>query len=483
MKKIVPLSLLFTLYLSPFIFAGTNVGFNYWPKGYSANILTNANWTTPNKTVVKRDLDQMASLGSKCIRLLLHSGETGFSGPTFSSTFNETKSNLPELVGFCKERDMKVVIAFGNNLYTSGNGNSGHRWWMDGWVDFSSFLSSVQTWMNGFIDSVENSSHANAVLYYDYENEWYDRQINSRWYLDYCYTWTNVPSGKKGLSVMRVPEDSDAAYDYALGSSKLLDYVAFHCYPYASVNSNLEQAYDQVISKHTNAVCIIGELGARTDQVSEDQQQNIVIDIIQRASNKNIPYSLHWMLWDGTISPAEAHGIGWSHNAPKDVMGGWAEQCTPVYNPDMEIGTGTPNGWSAGSSSPYSFYSGQSNTDSATNDRYARVQVDSSSGSAWLVSSYIPAISGQKFYVNAYIRSNMNNITISIYEYDSSYNYIQSSAGPTYNNPGWIFKSYQSWVGPWAPTLNANTSYVIIVISGISTNNPSYLDVDCVSGY
>ena len=114
--------------------SATVFGFNYWPAGYSCNILEAANWTTENKKIVEQDLNVMASMDTGCIRIMFWPQLSGFdtygggNGGGFSNLFDEQKANLPEFVQMCKDRDIKVIIAFGNNYFSSGDGTTGHRW-------------------------------------------------------------------------------------------------------------------------------------------------------------------------------------------------------------------------------------------------------------------------------------------------------------------------------------------------------------------
>lgn len=82
--------------------AGSTFGFNYWPAGYSCNVLKTANWTVANQDIVKADLDHMSSLGADVLRLVFWPQVSGYlltpgSGPggaTFTSDFTQERSNL-----------------------------------------------------------------------------------------------------------------------------------------------------------------------------------------------------------------------------------------------------------------------------------------------------------------------------------------------------------------------------------------------------
>lgn len=161
-----------------------------------------------------------------------------------------------------------------------------------------------------------------------------------------------------------------------------------------------------------------------------------------------------------------------------------------IQNPDMEEVNGSvPANWIAGGSVPISFYSGgPSFADAATNQWYARIRVDDSSGGAWLSSHLTPVTGGNRVFANAYIRSGMDNVRITIIEYDQNGNGIKSNPGPSFTPVGWSYNNYFQRVGSWSVKLAPNTHYIIVNVSGIarpgtSSVNPGYLDVDDVSAW
>lgn len=480
-------------------------GFNYWPHGYHCDALNNNNWTTV-RPIVAADLDHMASLSGGVIRIMFWPQVSGFliegnnGGGRFTNEFYEQKTNVVDFIRLAHERDIKVIVAFGNNYFDSGT-SAGHRWWMDAYgnspAGFTNFLNDTRIWMNGFVDSIEASPYKSAVIFYDYQNEYYRVHPYMGWYLTYLYDWSNVPAGKRGVSVLQVPEDvNDLQYQLSVGTgpqqgSRHLEYVDFHSYPAFPANPNIEGSYDYVKSKFPNSIVLLGEFGRTALNQSEEQaQQSTVLDVATRARNKGIPYYLNWMLWDNNacLTSNACPSFGYNPNSPRDVLGGMSSLLNIVQNPDMELRNGsTPANWMAAGSIPISFYSGgPSYGDAATNQWYARIRVDQSSGGAWLSSYLTPVTGGNRVFANAFIRSSMDNVTMSIVEYDQNGNGITYSSGPSFNPVGWSFNNYLQRVGSWSVTLTPNTRYIIVNISatarpGTSSSNPGYLDVDAVS--
>jgi hypothetical protein len=472
--------------------AGT-FGFNYWPYGYSCKALNSANWAVLRPQVAA-DFDHMASLGGGVVRLMFWPQESGFrmkenfGGGEFTSEFYEQTANVPDIVRLASERNLKVIIVFGNNYFDLGNGTSGHRWWMGSYTNFANFLGDTRTWVNGFVNAVESSPWRSAVLFYDYENEYYLDNPNMGWYLTYLYDWSAIPAGKRGVSVLRVPADvDDLKYQLQVGGGPMqgnrsLDYVDFHSYPAVNHNANIEASYDAVKSRFPGSTVLLGEFGRTTaSPADEGPQQQTVLNLMSRALAKGIPYFMNWMLWDKTpgTDPAST-AWGYDPHSPKDVLGGASDLLGLVDNPDMEVANGSrPAAWDVGGSVPVtlSLMSG----DPATNLRYARVQASSPSGSVWLVSNLTPVTGGKRVFVNSYIRSNLVGIRMNIVQYDQSLNRTQDLSGPAFTPSGWSFNNYLRRAGSWSGTLRSDTRYVIVSVSGNLVSAPGYLDVDAVS--
>jgi hypothetical protein len=476
-------------------------GFNYWPAGYSCDVLTNANWTVANRNTVQSQLDQMSSLGADVIRFMFWPQKSGWAlqhgggpgGATFTTDFSEELNNLPTLLGYCSSRGIKVIICFGNNYYDLGNGTPGHRYWMDFYGNnddgFHDFLNDTKYWINGFVNAIQGP-YASTILYYDYENEFSRSDPNNGWYIGFLYDWiTNIPVGKRGCSVAQVdstsPYSGDDVQDLKDSlPGRPLDFVDYHVYPPSGNNTNVEACYDSVKNRFSNATVLLGEFG-RESAGSEANQQTTVVDVGTRARNKNIPYNLHWMFLDNAIN-TNTFGWGYSTHNPKHVMGGMSTLNNIIYNPDAEIVTaGQPAGWSAGSSGSVSLYSmGPSTGDAAANSYYARLQCNTPSAAVWLNAQTLVVSGGQKMFVNCFFRSNMTNIRIRISEYNSTWGSLASSTAPGYDPSGWSWNNYLGRVGPWSIQLNANTHYVIVSVLGTNTTGPvGYLDVDVASAH
>lgn len=220
-----------------------------------------------------------------------------------------------------------------------------------------------------------------------------------------------------------------------------------------------------------------------------------VMDLVDRAIAKNIPYALHWMLWDhapDTPVPesdrsAQNFGMGYSPHAPKDVLGSLASRFGLVPNPDMEtIASGRPTGWWAGGSVPIEFFaSGVSPTDSATHSHYFRVQTGSTCSSpscvVWAQSGLFPVTGGTRLYLNGYVRSNMSGVRMNVVQYDGNSNRLADISGPAFTPSGWSWNNYLQRVGSWSAVLAPDARKVIVAITGTPATPPAYLDVDAVS--
>ena len=419
--------------------SASTFGFNYWPYGYSCRALDNANWATLRPQVAA-DFDHMASLGGGVVRLMFWPQESGFQisggfgGGSFTSEFYEQTANAPDIVRLAWERNLKVIIAFGNNYFDAGNGTAGHRWWMEGYTDFSLFLGDTRTWVNGFVNAIESSPWKSAILFYDYENEYYRETPYAGWYLSYLYDWSAIPAGKRGASVLQVPADvDDLKFQLQTGGGPLqgnrpLDYVDYHSYPAVNHNPNIEASYDAVKSRFPSSTVLLGEFGRATaGPADEGAQQLTVLDVMSRARAKGIPYYLNWMFWDKTpgTDPVST-AWGYDPHSPKDVLGGASSLLGLLDNPDMEVASGSrPASWDVGGSVPVTL--ALMSGDPATNLRYARLQTSSASGAVWLVSSMTPVAGSRRVFLDAYIRSNLRDIQMNIVQYDQFGNRTRTS--------------------------------------------------------
>lgn len=466
-------------------------GFNYWPGGYSCDVLYETNWTVPNKEIVKADLDLMASFSTQMLRLMVWPQKSGYNiqigaGSEFTQDFEDVTDNFLEILEMCSKRDIGVILSFGNNYFVSINQATDKYWWEEAYGTgdsaFTEFLGDTRIWMNGFIDKIEASPWASTVRYYDYLNEWSALRKNAVWYLQYVYEWTNVPEGKRYLSLLHVQEGLNDAVEAksALGDNPV-DAVDFHSYPLMNHMADIEAGFDLTRVSFPTIPIYLGEYGAAGITAGDETtQQATVLDLYNRASAKGFAGMLHWMLWDNAPPSAnQIIGWGYTYHEPKDVMGAMAELLSLVPNPDMENLNGIePAGWSAGGTVPFTFYY---NTSAATNSLCARILVNNTAGKAWMSSSLIPATGGKKLFLNCFIRSSMENIQMSVTEFDINQQQIAVFNGPSITPPAWQWYSYTHLAQSWFIPLSKQARFITVSVGGQVTTNPSILDVDTVT--
>lgn len=486
--------------------AASTLGFNYWPTGYDCGVLNNANWTTANKAIIQRELDHMASLGGGVIRLVVHpqssgwwlqttcptgGGSNGPGGSIFCPNFTEQTANVVDMIGLCKARNMKVIIAFAN--YFQGPTNSPTYWanfYGSGTTNYTHFLWDVQHWIDGFVDSIEASANASSVLYYDIQNEYDAAFPYSDWYSTFVFDWSTMPALKKGHSVLSL---ADAQSLSSAMGSRVLKFTDFHCYPTMcpADQAILENYYDSMRGLFPSSQTIMGEFGRWAQYTTDEANQNCTVkDVASRAKTKGILYHLHWLFMDKEFNNQNYFGLGYSTHYMKDTMGGLSSVENLIYNPDMELpGTGAPpTSWGFGSSTGNNTTftaGGPSSTDARTNLYYGRITRTAASGSVWMnVPTFaVTGTSGKKLYVNFFLRSSMTNIYPAIHEYDANWNPLGTLNGASYTPPTWTWYNYLAVVGTQSFTLASGTKNIIISIIGTSTSNPSYLDVDTISAF
>ncbi len=467
--------------------SSSTLGFNYWPGDLKCQSLNNANWTTI-RSRVESDLDHMASLNVGIIRLMFWPQLSGFKlypwGGGFISEFYEQKTNLIDFLSLCQARKIKVNITFGNNFYTAGNGNPDHRWWMDAYSDFNTFLNDTVFWINGFVNSVESSPYSETVIMYDYENEWHSEAINSGWYIREIYDRTKVPKGKRGCSILRIPTGANDLHnelsiniDPDIGKRNL-DYVDFHSYPYYPAHADIELAYEQLQNIFPNSTVLMGEFGHPCQSSSyESSQENIIMDLMNRSINKNISYYMNWCFHDSDISG----GDGWAYtfDEPKDVMGAASELFSPILNPDMEnLLNDKPENWTTGEAIGVDFLY---NSEAATGSFCARLRSKQISGKACISSEPVTIEGGRKLFLNCFVRSSMENIHMAVEEYDNSMNLLAKSEGPEFTPTTWKWYNYLQNAGSFNLNLYPETKYIIVSVKADYSTTSSYLDIDTVS--
>jgi hypothetical protein len=523
--------------------AGPSVfGFNYWPPSDNCTILTDAKWNSYGRPQVAADLDHMASLGAGVIRLMFWPEFCGFAPPatgnaTMTGDYQQEVSNLLELLDKAAARNMKVIIAFGNDWFYHKcdsacgpyqNEPGGKQNWQYYYKDrpddgsrFATFLGDSVTWINTLVDKVHYSGRDGAVLYYDYQAEYTKTQPNNGgvpnagWYMTFMYQYSHIPPGKRGVSPFKVaqpgdpnPDLDDVAdlryqFNSVFGSSWHLDFVAWDSYfdngPNV-INTNIQGSYDRVKGIFPDSTVLLSEFGSNSNYPSsgccEQGQQQTVYNVVNAVRDRGIPYYLNWWLWDGAFDPNNPFGQAWGgsyRDQPKDILGGFSQNVQRlIQNGDMEQASGAPLHWSASGTVPVSLVDmGPYQPDAATNNWYARLQASGqSSDSAWLVSEGVSVRGGDTVYLNGFIRSNMANITMNVIEYDSSYNWLRTSGGPGFTPSGWSWNNYLShtaaqygWSDGWHVSLRSDTRIVIIMIHADVRSSPAYLDVDTVSAW
>jgi hypothetical protein len=501
----------------------STLGFNYWPGGWGgpnqycdSQVLSNANWTAANKAIIQRDLDHMASLGAGVIRFVLWPGSDGWilssnsphgpGGAQFTSIFAEQTTNIVELIGFCKARNMKVIICFANSYMgkpCDWNQTCDFFWQTfylppaggDDILAFTHFLWDTQYWIDGFVSSIEGSANASTVLYYDMFSEYDALLPHMDWYDTFVFDWSTIPNGKKGQSVLSI---SDAeALRVAMGTTRLqnLTFTDFHCYPTTTntndINAQIDQFYDTMRAKFPLSTTIMGEFGHITQFTTQEaDQQTIVTTVANRAKTRNILYHAHWLLFDKEINPNNYYGLGYTPHYMKDAMGGLSSLENLIYNSDLEIpATGAvPTNWGFGSSPTGNTTftaGGPSQANACTNSWYGRITRTVASGSVWM---NVPAFAigsptNKKLYVNFFLRSSITNISPTIHEYDGNWDSLGMQTGTSYTPLTWTWYNYRTSVGAQSFTLNNATRNIIVTINGTSISNPAYLDVDTVSAF
>jgi hypothetical protein len=473
-------------------------GFTYWPAGYSCNVLYDENWTAENKAIVESDIDTMASYSTSLLRLmvwpqvsgyLLYNGTNGGhwgDGGFFNSDFDEVTTNFLDIVQMCHERGIKILLSFGNSYHTSLYQETPKiYWWELGYGDNSSgllnFCADSTTWENGFIDKIEASPWADTVIYYDYHPEWSSLRHGTAEYITYLYDHTHVPAGKRYISPLILNDWHNDANELKLAlGSRIVDVIDFHVYPYDDFCADIEYCYGLVHAAYPSSQVYIGECGSSGDS-NEPAQQSVVLDISQRARALKLEGFTHWMLWDNAPpNPRAIYAWGYDADTPKDVMGGMAELFSLAPNSDMEHLFGNqPQNWTAGGTVPLTF--NDSNSSPAANSYCARIQVNNTSGKAWMTSALIPVQSGKKLFVNFYVRASMNNVGVTVSEYDANKNELAKIVGPTFSPLQWKWYGYMRNIGSWFAPLSDQTRFITISIGGAVNSNPSILDVDAVA--
>jgi hypothetical protein len=498
-------------------------GFSYWPHGKNSSTTLGADpeyWPSM-RPVVERDLDQIVSMGGGHVRLVLSPSADPvrvwkLAGPdqgVNETLLQEQATNLVQLLGLCRDRGLKVTIAFANTYIRRMDADQ--YWWewgygpqtedpsdTDGW---DRFLADALRWVDGYVTKVEQSPvEASAVIGYEYQNEVTARNPWSWPYVRHLYDNVAVPPGKRAESVLVVSEDvspADAPFVSGLGG-RHLDYVNFHSYPGSDIplNPNIESSYDDMVAKLSDSTIFLGEFGRSTpknddgtiDQAAEDAQRATVVDIINRAKLKRIPYYLHWMLWDDSPPSSKPIGLGYEPHQPKDALGSALPLTSRLRNSDMEEGSGSLAAWTATGTSTVPGNDlgvtldqhGSAGDRGATNVHYAHLGVENPPGHARLGSSPVYVTGGGLFAVDAYVRSNMSDVGLRVTQTLTSGDEIVTS-GPTFTPSGPTWNNWLHGAGDWRLCLNPTARKVEVTVHADadipSPTDPYYLDVDTVS--
>lgn len=333
-----------------------------------------------------------------------------------------------------------------------------------------------------------------------------------------------VPPTKAPVDDGVPPAANDGQFlAYRLGSSRQLNYVEFHSYPNSN-NQDVAATYDYLNTNgfshdpfgfhwgHFNASVILGEFGEETPaeegNAGEDQQETVVRSYLLAARDKAIPYYIHWQLWDSTPTgnaQEQTFGFGYSPHSPKDVLGGVAVDLKEntgvqlVANADMELRDpdAEPSNWSPDGNAPGAITLrrfGQTGIGlGATNDYYARLRADPPQPGAptdplprvWMDSdvSTIPGAPqpGRKLFANAYIRSNMDKVRLTITEYNDAGVVQAKTGGPIFEPVQGAWNNYLHQVGSWNVTLQQGTTRVRVSVSATPAGATPFLDVDTVT--
>jgi hypothetical protein len=495
-------------------------GFNYWPAGENSASTLGPRWPLLQATVA-RDLDQIASIGGRVIRIALtpkgnHStGDQGAwrisAGPggdlVKPHVLRTQVGNLIRLIKLCRERGLKVIVGFNNNfLRRIPNVEPIQYQWEPAYPPedggWQGFVSHALAWLNPYVTAIEWNSDPtvrSTVIAYDYQNEMGPtRNVQVYPYLTYLYDNSTIPPGKRAVSVLSVANDVSALKS-ALGS-RHLDYVDFHSFPEGN-NPQVQTAYRTLVGAFRDSTVFLGEFGHATPgsciAPSPDEQSGIqtLASTIGQARSNVIPYFLHWMLWDNAPpQPRQIRGLGYEPHCPKDALGGMLRLTSRLNNPDMEeLVSGRPVDWRAGGKGSRPTFAatlsarGSAEDVAATNRRYARVRVQSPPGFAWLRSRPIPVNGGDRLSVNAYVRSNMKAVAVGVTQIRADRSVVRTK-GPSFNPVGSSWNNWLHRTGPWGVCLDPRATEVIVTVRGyagvldpLPAGSPYYLDVDAVS--
>jgi hypothetical protein len=537
----------------------TTFGYNYWPQGYAGceALSTAQKWTGAQKKIAA-DLDLMRSLGADTLRLSFYMETSGYApGNAPVPGYCEY---LPQMLDLIESAGFKVVIAF-SNTYLLRNGSGGYYWqsaalpYGNNASGFWQFMMDSKAWVKRIVELTGNRS---SVLYFDLQNE-YDSTLQygpagspggPTLGIDYYFRTmysevTEIPQAKRGISILRAPQDIDSANWYGVPSQlQVLDgslpHVEFHSYPVVPISrcplhADVTSVKAQMAAAFPGSTILLGEFGRRAIEPtapthpnqsvtcgstpnpsadptwSEASQAETELALMTSAENAGIKY-LHWMLWDNTPhsasydqhhADAQAYAHGYDPHKPKDMIGWLAQRHGMLANPDIEnapqIGQ-APQSWDKGSwattgNAPVTslFVSGGTGSgDASTRSHYLRLQSDQACADCliWAKADAVDVVPGMRLHINAFIRSNLQQVKMSVVQYDAAWNVVDVTHAPAFDPTGWSWNNYMVRVHEQDPA-NASTSWnvlvkpnatrAIVTIGGTPAQAPAILDVDTVS--
>ena len=321
----------------------------------------------------------MRSMGLGSIRMIFFPagwilpsqwGSQGYQPPYFSSDWTEVTSNLPEFLSICAERNIQVDIASPSPYLLTRSRQTGvYDWvWAYGSGGWNNFMADTRKYITDLVNAVENSPYASTVCWYDISNEIYTTPFYYKYpiYLQAIYDGGWVTASKIGFSVLRVPPTGLTDYDnlkngdsdspwlgtYRARLTKLTD---SHSYPEKNAGDwDVGAMYNKARSLYPNSTTICGEYGISYTAVSEADQRDKEITLMNSFISAGVPYAMHW-LWTGMWPPPHpgAWDTSWFRNddinQPNDIVCAVGTKLSQLTNGDMELGTnGVPTGWGYG---------------------------------------------------------------------------------------------------------------------------------------
>jgi hypothetical protein len=486
----------------------SHFGVNYWPATCQGCLLDDGTAWIERLSSIQVDLDHLASLGVRSVRLLgtwPHTmGWTMQPGnPVFDVfAFDRATNHFVEIVRECQRRNLAVIVDFANTgLLRSGTDPADPQWWelAYGPAGWSDFMAHSREWISGLVGAIEQDASHDSVLYYDIQNEASQNMPLAWEYVNRVLDADILPKGKRGLSVRFVqecpyycdPSISDTRVLSQELAGRHLEYIDFHSYPRYPANPDIETCLEWARSDFPDAAVLMGEFGRLVDDsVFESDQQVVVLDLVDRAIAAELSYYLHFLQWDlVTANGRVMFGLGAGPHEPRDVLGGLTEKLSDFPNADMEaVSGGVPVGWVGSGTVPEAveFKAMYPTDDAATNQTYARIKIAEDPGGpepvvAWICSSVVSASDHRRLFVNGYIRSNMEDVRLTVPQYDSSGFRLETPTGPGFDPQGWSWNHYLERVGSWHAELWEDTARLQVCVRGQAVRFPAYLDLDTVS--